>query len=67
MAFRNKTSKEIVYEIRKLMGEYAVVGAPIQAYIIPCTDEHQVGLICILIGSIVLTKTQTPHILNDSE
>lgn len=40
---RTKSSKQIVDEIREFMTAYEVVGAPIQAYIIPCTDEHQVN------------------------
>lgn len=42
MGARTKSSKQIVDEIRQFMIAYEVVGAPIQAYIIPCTDEHQV-------------------------
>lgn len=38
-----KTSQQIVDEIRAQMTKQDIVNAPIQAYIVPYTDEHQVN------------------------
>lgn len=38
------TSAKIVQDIRNVMNDTKIVNVPIQAYIIPSVDAHQVGV-----------------------